>query len=48
MDENFKTILGQRFGAAIDMLENALTACPDNLWNGDRNFGIQVTIPYFI
>ncbi|HEX8905171.1 MAG TPA: DinB family protein [Longimicrobiaceae bacterium] len=26
----------RQFGAAIDMLENAITACPDTLW-GDRS-----------
>lgn len=34
MDATFRTILWQQFGAAIDMLENAVRACPDNLWNG--------------
>ena len=29
------TIIWQQFGAAIDMLENAMLACPDELW-GDR------------
>ena len=28
------TALWQQFGAAIDMLENALLACPDTLWQG--------------
>ena len=28
-----RTALWQQFGAAIDMLENALIACPDALWN---------------
>lgn len=36
MDDASKTILWQQFGAAIDMLENALRACPDALW-GDRS-----------
>jgi hypothetical protein len=31
-----KSILWQQFGAAIDMLENALLACPDELWR-DRS-----------
>jgi hypothetical protein len=30
-----KTALWQQFGAAIDMLENAMNACPDPVW-GDR------------
>jgi len=31
-----KTILWNQFGAAIDMLERAIRACPDDLW-GDRS-----------
>ncbi|MEP6741889.1 MAG: DinB family protein [bacterium] len=33
MDENWKTIIWPQFGASIDMLENAMHACPDELWN---------------
>ena len=33
MDTTFKAILWQQFGAAIDMLENAIVACPDALWD---------------
>jgi hypothetical protein len=36
MDSTWKKILWQQFGAAIDMLENALLACPEKLWN-DRS-----------
>ena len=36
MDTTWKAILWQQFGASIDMLENALVACPDQLW-GDRS-----------
>ncbi len=32
MDATWKTALWQQFGAAIDMLEGALRACPDELW----------------
>lgn len=32
MNPDWKTIIWQQFGAAIDMLENALRACPDQLW----------------
>jgi hypothetical protein len=28
-----RSILWQQFGAAMDMLENALNTCPDELWN---------------
>src|SRR5215210_6984586 len=36
MDATWRDILWQQFGAAIDMLENAVLACPDELW-GDRS-----------
>ncbi len=36
MDSNTKTIIWGQFGAAIDTLENAIAACPDDLW-GDRS-----------
>ena len=32
----WRAVLWQQFGAAIDMLENALVACPDELWS-DRS-----------
>jgi hypothetical protein len=32
MDPLWRTALWQQFGAAIDMLENALVACPASLW----------------
>jgi hypothetical protein len=32
MDPLWSTILWAQFGAAIDMLDNALVACPDALW----------------
>lgn len=36
MHTNLKSIVWHQFGAAIDMLENAMIACPDDLW-GDRS-----------
>src|SRR6266849_1769971 len=36
MDTTFRAIVWQQFGAAIDMLENAILACPDQLWS-DRS-----------
>ncbi len=30
----WKTLIWPQFGAAIDTLENALRACPDDLWRG--------------
>ena len=33
MDPLWRTALWQQFGATIDMLENALLACPGTLWN---------------
>jgi DinB superfamily len=32
MERTFRTALWRQFGAAIDMLENALVACPASLW----------------
>jgi hypothetical protein len=34
MDAMWRAILGRQFGASIDMLENALRACPGHLWSG--------------
>lgn len=36
MDEITKTMIWQQFGAAIDMLENAMTSCPESVWS-DRS-----------
>jgi DinB superfamily len=36
MDATWKEAIWRQFGAAIDMLENALLACPDELWS-DRS-----------
>ena len=33
METTLRTALWQQFGAAIDMLENALLACPSTHWN---------------
>ena len=33
MDNTQKKIIWNQFGAAIDMLENAILACPDELWS---------------
>ncbi|GHO51222.1 DinB family protein [Ktedonospora formicarum] len=32
METTMRTALLQQFGAAVDMLENALMACPETLW----------------
>lgn len=32
MDPTWRTVIGPQSGAAIDMLNNALRACPDQLW----------------
>jgi hypothetical protein len=32
MDTTWKNIIWNQFGAAIDMLENAIRACPDEVW----------------
>jgi len=33
MEREFKEILWLQFGAAIDMLENAIHGCPDDVWS---------------
>lgn len=38
MTETFKKCLWANFGAAIDMLINAIELCPDELWNKERKF----------
>jgi hypothetical protein len=38
MDQSYKEILWKQFGASIDMLENAIAACPEQLWNTDSQF----------
>ena len=35
MNDIWRTALWQQFGAAIDMLDNAIFACPDNVWSDD-------------
>jgi hypothetical protein len=32
MDDTFERAISQQFGATIEMLENVLRACPDQLW----------------
>jgi hypothetical protein len=32
VDSNWRAAVWGQFGAAIDMLENAIVACPDSLW----------------
>jgi hypothetical protein len=36
MEETSKTAVWQQFGATIDMLENTMCACPEELWS-DRS-----------
>lgn len=38
MDQSLKQVLWQQFGAAIAMLENAINACPDYLWDTETQF----------
>ncbi|NOS86164.1 MAG: DinB family protein [Ignavibacteria bacterium] len=37
--DNFKTELWKQFGAAIDMFENAISKCPDELWTYNYSTG---------
>jgi hypothetical protein len=38
MDYSFKETLWKQFGACIDMLENAIVMCPDELWDTKEKF----------
>lgn len=38
MATSMNTFLWQQFGAAIDMMENAINACPAQLWNEETAF----------
>ncbi|MEO5893749.1 MAG: DinB family protein [Ferruginibacter sp.] len=38
MDNILKETLWKQFGASIDMLENALVLCPDNIWDKETKF----------
>jgi hypothetical protein len=33
IDDSFRAAVGRQLGAAIDMLDNAMAACPDPLWD---------------
>jgi len=33
LDTTWKSLIWSQFGAAIDMLDNALLACPDEFWS---------------
>jgi hypothetical protein len=37
-DETWKRELGPQVGAAVDMLENAIKACPESLWSDRARF----------
>ena len=41
MDNHTTQALWSQFGAAIDMLENAITACPDHVWDKPVPVGID-------
>lgn len=38
MDTAFKESLWKQFGASIDMLENAILLCTNELWDNDKKF----------
>ncbi len=38
MDSTIKTEIWSQYGAALDMLENALVMCPDTLWDDENKF----------
>ena len=46
MDNNFRTILWHQFGASIDMLENAIIACPEHVWSDGSSYQSYWYISY--
>jgi hypothetical protein len=44
--ENLRTIVWQQFGAAVDMLENAIQSCPDECWR-DSLFNDPTDVPEY-
>ncbi len=38
MESTIKTDLWNQFGASLDMLENAISMCPDEFWNTEEKF----------
>ena len=38
MEDRLKEIIWKQFGASIDMLKNALTLCPEELFNSNKKF----------
>lgn len=38
MENSFKEILWKQFGGSIDMLENAIKECPEELWDAESKF----------
>lgn len=38
MENILKSIIWNQFGASIDMLENAIQTCPEDLWYNDNKF----------
>ncbi len=38
MDTATKETLWKQFGASIDMLENAISLCTDELWDNEKKF----------
>ncbi len=45
MEITLRTALSRQFGAAIDMLENALVACPTSLWRA-RLWSAPADLPF--
>jgi DinB superfamily len=48
MDSSLNKLLWQQFGAAIDMLENALTTCPNELWTESKFWYIGYHTLFFL
>lgn len=38
MEKSLRETLWKQFGATIDMLENAISLCPESIWSSDERF----------
>ena len=38
MDKNLRIIVWSQLGASIDMLENAIKSCPENVWGNQAGY----------
>ena len=47
VDEEWRELLWGQLGGAIDMLENAILACPDQVWRAGEPRAGTLVLDYF-